>query len=628
MTTSASSILAPAQWRRRLTSDAALALLAGLLAFALYLATMSPSVVNDDGGELQMLARALGVAHPTGYPLFILLSWAFSYLPLGGDVAFRVTLLCALCAAGAMAFFFLAARELGAGRVPALAAALLAASIPRIWMHASAAEVYSFANLLMLFCSWLLLRWGAGKTPLWVVTLAFGFGLTHHISQWLFGPAALAYVLLVEPRLPLRPRRWLPAVLALLLPLTLYAYIPLRATYFMAQPELAGPILGVRRLVASGLVTPHYFEGGTLGLILAFGYSRGFVSGPGISLDILRRAAAMGSQQWPLLIVVPLALIGVVALLRRRARASAYLILAYLVNTLAAVRFLASVGEDGDHRIPGYLLTALLFSVGATALLAGLRRRAPAWLPAILAGALFLLPLYSVINGLPAALARRQLDTGPQARQALSGPLPQGAVIAGPWTDITPLRYFQRAEGLRPDVWAVATDTNGTRLLAGRAIAARYPFYVARQTPAGLRLLPLPLWDAGDIEQPADLRLNDAVRWRGYDLDDVALRTGRALLLTLYWQTDAPAGQDWATFIHLVDERGEKVAQTDATPVGPFYSPAAWAAGLLLADQYELALPAGLPAGTYRLLFGAYRGDGRLNWADGQDAHVLAEITL
>ncbi len=620
---------APALCRKLLASDAALAALAGILALALYLPTMSPSVVIGDGGDLQMQARALGVTHPTSYPFFLMLGWAFSRLPLGGDAAFRLSLLCALCAAGATAFLYLTARELRAGRLPALAAALLVAAMPRLWMHATAAEVYPLSSLFILLCSWLLLRWGAGKTPLWAATLAFGFGLTHHISLRLFGPAALAYVLLVEPRLPLRPRRWLPAVLTLLLPLALYLYIPWRAAYFMAQPALAGQILGVRRLIASGLMSPHYFDGGPWNLVLALDYSRQFVGAASAGFDLVRQYLQMSSEQFPLLVVGPLALLGLVALGRRQPRASAYLFLGYLVSLIAALRFLATVGEDGDHFIPAYLLTAVWFSAGAEALLAGLRRwRAPTWLASACAGALLLAPLYSAISGLPAALERRQLDTGPQARAALHAPLPAGAVIAGRWNDITPLRYLQRAEGLRSDLWPVATDTNGTRLLAGRAIAARQPFYVARQTPAGLRLLPLPVWDAGAIGQPAELRLNAAVRWRGYDLQVAPQRAGRALLLTLYWQTDAPPGQDWVTFVHLVNAAGEKVAQTDETPVGPFYTPAAWAAGLLLADQYELLLPADLPPGQYRLLFGAYQEAGRLDWADGQDAHTLAEITL
>jgi hypothetical protein len=47
-----------------------------------------------------------------------------------------------------------------------------------------------------------------------------------------------------------------------------------------------------------------------------------------------------------------------------------------------------------------------------------------------------------------------------------------------------------------------------------------------------------------------------------------------------------------------------------------------------MADQYELALDAGLKPGRYRLIFGWYRGGDRLSWDDGQDARELAEITV
>jgi hypothetical protein len=606
--------------------DSILAILVFLVCLVIYLPTLSPSVVLGDGGEAQMLSAVLGVSHPTGYPLSMLLGWLFGHLPLGGDHAFRVTLLCTISTAAAMALLFLTVRELGSARAPALGAALLACAVPRVWMHASAAEVYALSSFFGILGLWLLLRWETGKTPLWVVALAFGFGLTHHISFRLFAPAVLVFLLLVDPRLPLRPRQWLPALACLLLPLALYAYVPLRAAHFMSMPELAGRILGVRKVIASGFISPFYFTGGAIGLILALGYSGDFLSG-GIRLDVIEDYLVLAREQYPL-IVVAVALLGVVVLFKRRWRANVLFLIVYVVVMLAALQHLSTVGEDGDHFIPTFLLTAVWLGVGADAIISLLTRRLArwgSWLHPALSLAVCALAVYAVAAQYPYALKRRQIDVVPGV---LDKPLPAGAVLTGDWIYVTPLRYRQRVEGVRPDLWIIHANPEGTRIIMGDAIRERAPLYTIRPTLAGFRLLPLPVWDPSVVTHPADVGLGSAVRWRGYDLESNSARPGDTLSITLYWQATAPVGEDWTTFIHLLDEDGDKVGQVDQPPGDGFYPPSAWQPGLLIADQYELSLDSGLEPGRYKLIFGWYKDGERLSWADGEDSRELAEIIV
>lgn len=613
--------------RWRITTDAWLACVAFGLSLAFYLPTLSPSVVADDGGELQMLAAVLGVPHPTGYPLFTLLGWMFTRLPLGGDAALRVTLFGAIAAAAGAGLAYLAARELRLGRFPSLMAALLLAAAPRVWMHAAATEVYPLANLFILLAIWLLLRWGAGKTPLWGVALALGFGLTHHISLRLFGPAMLVYLLLVDARLLSQPRRWLPALACLLLPLALYVYLPLRADYFVHLPQWSGDILGVPKVVAAGLVSPHYVGGGFWNLVLALDYSGQFFGGQAAGLGkVVVQFLEMLRQQFPLS-AFPLMVLGVGALARRHARANWLLLIGAVTVLVLGLRFLALVGEDGDSFIPVYLLLPFWFAAGADAVLtwlAGRLGRWP-WPRGVLTLALAAIPLTSIIGHYPAMAALRQADWG---RAFLAQPLPEGAVLAGNWNIITALRYHQRVEDIRPDLWIIHSDPGGAATLMQRALAEGRPFYALRQTPAGVRLLPLPAPDMTAVTHPADIGLGRVVRWQGYDLAPAEPRAGDILSLTLYWRADAAVGQDWTTFIHLLNEAGDKVAQVDRVPGDGIYPPSAWQPGLLVADQYELPLPASLAPGRYRLIFGWYRPEGRLPWADGTDARTLAEIVV
>ncbi|NQU43108.1 DUF2723 domain-containing protein, partial [bacterium] len=66
-----------------------------LLPLALYLKTLCPTIYPGDGPELTAAAWVLGVPHPTGYPLFMVLGWAFQHAGLG-SAAFSLNLLCAI----------------------------------------------------------------------------------------------------------------------------------------------------------------------------------------------------------------------------------------------------------------------------------------------------------------------------------------------------------------------------------------------------------------------------------------------------------------------------------------------------------------------------------------------------
>ena len=77
--------------------------MAGVLAFALplsaYVATLVPGVDFWDTGELQTVPYILGIAHPTGFPLYVLCGWLWSHLVVVGTVAYRMNLLSAFAVA-------------------------------------------------------------------------------------------------------------------------------------------------------------------------------------------------------------------------------------------------------------------------------------------------------------------------------------------------------------------------------------------------------------------------------------------------------------------------------------------------------------------------------------------------
>src|SRR5512132_2849190 len=92
-------------------------------ALGLYTATLLPGIGSGDTAEFQRVLPTLGVAHPTGYPLYTILGWLWSWLPLGTP-AWRVNLFSAVAASLAVGAVYLVARVIGQARAVAAAVAL------------------------------------------------------------------------------------------------------------------------------------------------------------------------------------------------------------------------------------------------------------------------------------------------------------------------------------------------------------------------------------------------------------------------------------------------------------------------------------------------------------------------
>src|SRR5262245_52135793 len=77
-------------------------LLVGFLSFVIYLLTLAPTITwrNEgvDSGDLAAAVAVGGTPHPPGYPTYLVLGGLFANLPYG-DVAYRLNLLSAVCAA-------------------------------------------------------------------------------------------------------------------------------------------------------------------------------------------------------------------------------------------------------------------------------------------------------------------------------------------------------------------------------------------------------------------------------------------------------------------------------------------------------------------------------------------------
>ncbi|MDD5305857.1 MAG: DUF2723 domain-containing protein [Deltaproteobacteria bacterium] len=206
----------------------------------------SPEPYWLDSPEFTAAAQTLGIPHPPGHPLYVMLVKPFTLLPLGG-IAFRVALASAVFGAlASLLVFKLAFAVLGratpelpraAGALFALVAALLVAVSPGFWFQCVRAEVYSLEILLVLAALTPLVLFCLDPAPgddrlLLVAAFAFGLGLAnHHFITLGALPAAVPVFLVLWKTRGGRATRRLIARLAGfaaagLLP---YAFIPIRS---------------------------------------------------------------------------------------------------------------------------------------------------------------------------------------------------------------------------------------------------------------------------------------------------------------------------------------------------------------------------------------------------------------
>ena len=214
-------------------------LLAGA-AFALFALSAGPSFYWLDSAEFVAAAWGLGVAHPPGHSLHSLLAKALTLVPLG-TIAFRVTLLSAICSAFAcwligrivaLVLPGLSQTQCGIASLSARGTAMVAAATSlAIWFQAVRSEVYALNLAITCGAIYLALRWeqSQDQRQLLYAALLLGLGLcNHHLLVILACPALLLFVLSKLPRTNWR-RCLVGLCLCGLLGLTLLCYLPLRA---------------------------------------------------------------------------------------------------------------------------------------------------------------------------------------------------------------------------------------------------------------------------------------------------------------------------------------------------------------------------------------------------------------
>jgi len=415
--------------------------LISFLVFLAYLFTSAPGLGLIDSGELTAVTHSLGIAHPTGYPLYTLIGRLFSLMPFG-DVARRMVIFSNLCMAIACGFLLWTAAEIlrKCFRFSVLQSALLAGAAVLAfafsltpWQTAAYAEVYPLTLLLVsvLYAIGVrLLLEDKPNTRLWLAYgFIFGLALGNHLTVLWTSPLGLVALWrnFGLTREALRPL--LATVSVGILGATIILYLPIRSHL---NPPLDWGNPETLNLLWRHLTGWQYqvwmFQEGMIGRI-------------GDYFSGLPEDMGWGG--------IALAVLGVIGLAGRAPRLLAALILVWLVAILYNVNY--DIPDIAPYFLPAHAALCLIGAGGAALLWHFVRAKS-------VAVRIALCVLLIVPAALGAITHRAQTDRSTDrfavslVSEVLRTLPPNAVALHALWDVQSPAIYLQEVERYRTDV--------------------------------------------------------------------------------------------------------------------------------------------------------------------------------
>ena len=195
----------------------------------LYLITLPRSLLPGDSGELIVASYTLSIAHPPGFPLYLMLGKIFSSLFAFGSIAYRYNLCSAVIGSATAGLVFLILMGAGVGRLLGLAVALGLATLGAYWLQATTGDVYTLNGLLTALLLYVaLLGKRHGERSLLLVSFIGGLAISHHLTL-VYGLTSALVILVLGVGVRPRVKTIIFSIFLLCLGLSVWLYIPIRS---------------------------------------------------------------------------------------------------------------------------------------------------------------------------------------------------------------------------------------------------------------------------------------------------------------------------------------------------------------------------------------------------------------
>lgn len=269
-----------------------------VLFFSLYAYTSAPTVYTGDSGEISAAAHSLGLAHSTGFPLYLITGHLATKLFPHADPAFVLNLYSAFLVSMGLVFVFFTLRNIRLQKIPTAFATSILGLGQTLWFHTGMADVYALAFLLASILMYTFTSWTHTKE----LRCVFGY-----IGIWSLSLGThVLMTIMVIPLIPMIPyifkkRTYIGACFLLfILPFVQYLYL------FIAYRR--------NSIVTLGNITnlPHF-----LSYITQRDYANKISSRNGEQIALfLKKVVTLFSSEFTILFFIAI-LIGFILLYRR-----------------------------------------------------------------------------------------------------------------------------------------------------------------------------------------------------------------------------------------------------------------------------------------------------------------------
>ncbi len=413
-----------------------------VIAGILYIKTACPTVEFIDSGELAVNCLLLGIPHPTGYPLYVLLG-RFAVLLLPGEVIFRCHLLSLICTSLSAGLLFVIIKSLipfsGYKFSVSASISLFMAFSPVWWSQGTANEVYCFTLLADLIVILLFVKYIFERKPGFLLAGFYIWGLSFgsHMSTIFLMPAIIYLLFITDGIKGIFKLRYLWAVFFLIIALSVYIYLPVRASF---KPFL-------------NWGNPVSLEG-FINHISAWQYRVWMFKSPALMLEGISYFFTLLHQQFGVS-GLSLTVVGIIIMLKKRFKVSMFLIIIIVADIIYSSNY--EIVDIDAYYLLGFAGMAIFAGAGLAYIIgiltgAKLITNYKKAIKAFIVFVLIALPAFNLFDNYYRQDKSRKVFAAEGVKNMLASMDKNGIALVENWDLYSPWLYFRYALNIRPDV--------------------------------------------------------------------------------------------------------------------------------------------------------------------------------
>ena len=479
------------------------------ISFSVYSTTVCPTVSFTDSGELATVAATLGIAHPTGYPLWTLVSRIAAMIPVGSEPIIRLNIFACILTALAIAMFFklvlVLLRSLRTFRfkhtdlradhhlfcvLSGFVSSLTIGFSSTVWAQSTDTEVYALHALLVVITMYYfvsgieeqLTRPENVSQRLLLFSFCLGLSFTNHMTTILLAPGFL-YLFFATVGFDRNAWRLVKLFVPFfLVGLSVYCYLPIRSG--------AGPLLDWGHPVTLERILWH---------LTGKQYQVWMFSGS----DVVKKQLNYFLRNFPTefcWIVIPLIIVGVVETIVESRRFLTFAGLLFAGCVSYAVNY--DIHDVDSYFLLAYIASGCILGVGVKRFVRWSSSFSLRLRYALPAGILvtMVLPLGQVsLNRLDVDQSKNE-QVASFVHNAYSQLEPNAIIFASTWDYlVSPSYYYQAVRKERPDVVIIDEELLKNRTWYPEQLNREYPGILhGLETEVDAFLVQLKKFEAGE----------------------------------------------------------------------------------------------------------------------------------